>query len=183
VLLECKLKMNKTRTLTFAALMAALSSLLSIPPFSIPIAFGPFTSEIHFNQIPIFISGILAGPWAGLLTGATGGLYMSITRIPFIIIGLAILGLATGFFAKRLKLKPFFAIILAWCVQAPYVLMSDYLWFVFFTPIPYSVVLTTIITILVKLSIEALISATFVAILIPYIQRLGLFTKGQTTES
>ena len=180
MLLECWSKVNRTKTLTFVALMAALSSILSIEPFAIPIIIGPFSSEIHFSQIPIFISGILAGPWAGLLTGAIGGLYMSIVRIPLIFGGLAILGLAAGFFAKRLKLRPLFAVILAWCVQAPYVFMTDYIWFVYFTPMPSSVALTTIITILVKLTVESFIAAVLVAIIIPYIKRLGIFTIGQT---
>lgn len=155
--------------------MAALSIILSIEPFAIPIVIGPFNSKIHFSQIPIFISGILAGPWAGLLTGAIGGLYMSIVRIPFIIGGFAILGLATGFFAKKLKIRLLFAGIIAWCIQAPYVFVTDYIWFVYFTAMPPSVALTTIITILLKLTVESLIAAVFVTIIIPYIKRLELF--------
>jgi hypothetical protein len=45
---------------------------------------------------------------------------------------------------------------------------------------PKPVALTTIGTILVKLTIESLISAAFVAFIIPYIKRLGLFTTNQT---
>ena len=101
---------------------------------------------------------------------------MSIIRIPLILGGLATLGLAVGFFVKRPKMRPLFACILVWCVQAPYVFVSDYIWFVYFTPMPTSVALTTIGTILVKLTIESLISAVFVEFLIPYIKRLGLFT-------
>ena len=168
--------MNRTKTIALVALMAALSIILSITPFAIPIVIGPFSSKIHFSQIPIFISGILAGPWAGLLTGAIGGLYMSIVRIPFIIGGFAILGLAIGFFAKKLKIRLLFAGILAWFVQAPYVFVTDYIWFVYFTPMESSVALTTIITVLVKLTVESLIAAVFVAIIIPYIKRLELFT-------
>ena len=175
--------MNRTKTLTLIAIMAALSIILSIEPFAIPIAIGPFSSEIHFSQIPLFISGILVGPWAGLLTGAIGGMYMSIVRIPFIIGGLAILGFAAGFFGNKLKLRPLFAVILAWGVQAPYVFVTDYIWFVFFTPMPSSVALTTVTTILVKLTVEALIAAVLVAIIIPYIKRLGLFTSEQTSET
>lgn len=156
--------------------MAALTIILSIPPFAIPIVIGPFNSELHFSQIPIFISGILAGPWAGLLTGAIGGLYMSAVRIPFIIGGFAILGLAIGFFAQKLKIRLLFAGIMALCVQAPYVFVTDYIWFVYFTQMPPSVALTTIITILLKLTVESLIAAVFVAIIIPYIKRLELFT-------
>jgi len=62
---------------------------------------------VHFTQLPILISGILVEPVGGLVTGATGGLYMSlvVARIPFVG-GLAILGCASGLFSKRLR--PFF---------------------------------------------------------------------------
>jgi riboflavin transporter FmnP len=143
-------KANKTKTLTFVALMAILSTILSIEPFSFPLAIDPFSSEIHFAQIPIFMSKILAGSRAGFLTGAIGGLYMSIIRIPFIIGGLATLGLAAGFFVKKLKMLPLFACILTWCVQAPYVFVSYYIWFVYFIQMPASIALTTFGTILVK---------------------------------
>ena len=105
--------MNRTKVLTIAALMAALSNILSTEPFTIPLAIGPIVSRVHFTQIPIFLSGYLAGPWAGLLTGAVGGLYMSFTMIPFVFGGLALLGFSTGYIAKRLKLRSFFSAILA----------------------------------------------------------------------
>lgn len=172
--------MSKAKILTFAALMAALSNVLSIEPFVIPIAAGPFPSKIHFTQLPIFISGILAGPWAGLLTGAIGGLYMSFSvGIPFIIGGLAILGVSTGLFAK--KLRPSISAVLAWCVQAPYVLLTDYVWFTSFRtvppPMPSSAALTSISMILIKLTVEAIIASVLVEILIPYIKRAGLTFK------
>ena len=102
-------KINKV--LTFAAVMAALANILSAPPLAIPIFFGPFESAIHFSQLPIFISGILAGPAAGMLTDFVGDLYMSFTKIPFIVISLAILGYTTAFFSR--KFNPFFSGVLA----------------------------------------------------------------------
>jgi len=165
--------LGQAKQLAFVALMVALSNILSIVPFAIPIPAGPFPSKIHFTQLPIFISGILAGPWAGLLTGAVGGLYMSFTMIPFIIGGLALLGVSTGLLAK--KLRPSFSAILAWCVQAPYVFLTDYIWFIRF--MPASVALTTVSTILIKLTVEAVIASVLVEILIPYIKRAGLTFK------
>ena len=170
--------MSRTKTLTLIALMAALSTILSLPPLVIPVTIGTFPSEIHFTQIPILISGILAGPWAGLLTGAVGGLYMSFSvEIPFIIGGLALLGAAAGFFAKKLKLRPLFAGILAWGIQGPYVFVTDYVWFVISRGMPSLVALTTVSTILVKLTIEALIASTLAAIVIQYIKHPGLTTN------
>lgn len=164
--------MNKTKTLTLIALMAALSTILSLPPLVIPVTLGTFSSEIHFTQIPILITGILAGPWAGLLTGAIGGLYMSfLVEIPFIIGGLALLGAAAGFFAEKLKLRPLFTSILAWGIQAPYVFITDYIWFIVSRGIPSQLALTTVATILLKLTIEAFIASALTAIIIPYIKR------------
>jgi thiamine transporter ThiT len=169
---------NRTKTLTFVALMAALSTVLSLPPLVIPITIGTFPSEVHFTQIPILISGILAGPLAGLLTGAIGGLYMSFSvEIPFIVGGLSLLGVAAGFFAKKLKLRPLFAGILAWGIQAPYVFVTDYVWFVLSRGMPPPVALTTVSTIIVKLTLEALIASALAAIIIPYIKRPGLTTN------
>ncbi len=150
--------------------MAALSNVLSVEPFAIPIAIGQ--SKIHFAQLPIFITGVLGGPWAGLLTGSIGGLYMSFSMIPFIVGGLAILGFCTGSFTK--KFRPFFSSILAWCVQAPYVFLTDYVWFTSFKFLPASIALATITTIMIKLTIEAVIASVLAEILVPYIKRAGL---------
>ena len=167
--------MSRTKMLTFIALMAALSNILSLPPFVIPIAIGPFSSEIHFTQLPIFVSGILAGPYAGLLTGAIGATYMSYSvGIPFVIGGLALLGFSAGLFANRIKLRPFLSSILAWCVQAPYVFVTDYVWFVFSGLMPPSAALTVVTTILVKLTAEAVVASILAEILILYIKRTGL---------
>jgi riboflavin transporter FmnP len=165
--------MARAKLLAFAALMAALSNILSVEPFAVPIPASPFPPKVHFTQLPIFLSGIIAGPWAGMLTGAVGGLYMSVTMIPFIVGGLALLGTSAGLLAKRLR--PSFSAILAWCVQAPYVFVTDYFWFTSFKLMPSQAAFTLITTlILPKLTIEAIISAVLVEILVPYIKRAGL---------
>ncbi len=159
----------KVKVLTFAALMAALANLLSVPPIAIPVTVGPFETAIHFLQLPILISGILAGPSAGLIAGAVGGLYMSLMMIPFIIGGLAILGYASGLFAK--KLRPFFSGILAWCVQAPYVVITDYIWFTLFQLKPQTVVWGIVVPIMIKLTIEVVVCSVLAEILIHFIKR------------
>ena len=167
---------DRTKTLTVAALMATLANILSLEPLTIPIVLGPFASKIHFTQIPIFLSANLYGPWAGLLTGAIGGLFMSYTAgIPFIIGGLAILGFSSGFLSHRLKLRSFFSSIFAWCIQAPYVLVTDYIWFVYSRLMPSPIALNVITTILIKLTIEAIISALLTTMIIQYIKRTGIF--------
>ena len=107
-------KVDRTQALTVSALMAALANILSTEALTIPIIIGPFSSKIHFTQIPIFISVIFSGPYAGLLTGAIGGLYMNYSvGIPFILEGLALLGFSAGFLAHGLKLRSFLSSIFA----------------------------------------------------------------------
>lgn len=155
--------------------MAALANILSTELFTIPLVIGPFTSKIHFTQIPIFISALLSGPFAGLLTGAIGGLYMSYTvGIPFIIGGLALLGFSTGILAHRLHVRSVLASVFAWCIQAPYVFLTDYVWFVYANVLPSSVALTVITTILITLTIEAIIASLIATTVIHYIKRIGI---------
>ena len=170
-------KKLETKKLTLIAFMASLANVLSLELFTIPVIIGPFSSKIHFTQLPIFIGGLIAGPWAGLLTGVAGGLYMSYSvGIPFIIGGLGLLGAVTGFFAKKLNLRPFFSSVLAWCIQAPYVFVTDYVWFVFSRLMSPSVALTVVTTILINLTLEVIISSFLVEIIISYLKRSGIIS-------
>lgn len=169
-------KIDRTKALTVAALMAALANILSTEVLTIPIVIGPFASKIHLTQLPIFISAALAGPVAGLLTGAIGGLYMSYTvGIPFIVGGLAILGFSAGVLARRLNVHLLLSSLCAWCIQAPYVFITDYVWFVFSKLMPSSIALTVITTILINLTIEAIIASIIATMIAHYVKRLGLF--------
>jgi len=156
--------------------MAALANILSVPPIAIPLG---NQSSIHFTQLPLLITGMFAGPAAGLLAGAIGGLSMSfifVPRIPLIVGGLAILGCAAGLFAKRLR--PLFSGILAWLVQAPYVAVTDYFWFTLLAPEPArrtpEAAWAFVMTILVILTIEAVISSALAEVVIAYIKRAGI---------
>ena len=165
--------MTKTKTITFTALMAALAIVMSTPPLTIPIPIGTYTTTIHFFQLPIYLCAILAGPYAGAISGAIGSLYMSATtRIPFIIGGIAILGASTGLLAK--KLRPLYAGTLAWLIQAPYVIITDYIWFTTFAGTPSTVAWGLITPIMINLTLEALICATLADIIIHYIKRAGI---------
>lgn len=97
---------------------------------------------------------------------------MSYTKIPFIIAGLAILGFVTGFLAK--KIRPAFSGILAWCVQAPYVVVSDYVWFTLFMERTQTAAWMAVTTIMIKLTIEAIISSALAEICVRYIKRTGI---------
>jgi len=164
---------TKIKTLSFVALMAALANILSFPPFAVPVPLGGgFPSSIHFSQLPILVAGIFVGPTAGLLTGAIGGVSMSFfvgARIPFIIGGLAILGYAAGFFAKRLR--PLFAGILAWFVQAPYVVVTDYVWFTLSLQKTPEAAWVLVTPIMIKLTVEAVVSSALAEVIIASLKR------------
>jgi thiamine transporter ThiT len=164
--------MKKTRVLTFTAVMAALANILSLPLFTIPLQLGGFTSAVHFFQLAIFLCGILAGPWAGLLGGAVGGLYMSATKIPFVLGGIAILGCSAGLFAK--KVSPVSAGLLAWLVQAPYVIVTDYVWFTLFAGMSSAIAWMIVTPIMISLTLEAIICAILANIIAHYVKRAGI---------
>lgn len=164
--------MVKAKTVAFVALMAALANVMSLPPLAIPLPLGAFTSSIHFFQLAIFLCGILAGPWAGLVSGAVGSLYMGITKVPFVIGGIAILGACTGLFAKRFR--PVTACLLAWLVQAPYIFVTDYVWFAYFLGIPPAATLSLITTIMVTLGLEALVGALLAEVIVHYVRKAGI---------
>jgi len=164
--------MKKAKTVAFVALMAALANVMSVPPLAIPLPLGGFTSAIHFFQLAIFLCGILAGPWAGLVGGAVGGLYMSVTKIPFVVGGIAILGVSVGLFAK--KVRPVFAGLLAWLVQAPYVLVTDYVWFTLFVGTPPAAAWTLLTPIMINLTLQAVICAILADVIIHYLKRAGI---------
>jgi uncharacterized membrane protein len=164
--------MKKTKTIAFIALMAALANVMSLPPLAIPLQIGGYTSAIHFFQLAIFICGILAGPYAGLLSGAIGSLYMGISRIPFVIGGIAILGFAVGLFARGFR--PVFAGLLAWLVQAPYVLVTDYVWFTLFVGNSSAAAWAIIAPIMINLTLQSVVCAVLADIIIHYLKRAGI---------
>jgi uncharacterized membrane protein len=164
--------MIKAKTVAFVALMAALANVMSVPPLAIPIPLGAFTSSVHFSQLAIFLCGILAGPWAGVIGGAVGSLYMGMTKIPFVIGGIAILGGSVGLFAK--KVRPAFAGLLAWLVQAPYILVTDYVWFTLFVGNSSAIAWGLVTPIMINLALQALVCAVLADIIIYYLKRAGI---------
>jgi len=164
--------MRRTKVLAFTALMAALANVLSVPPLAVPITFSGFESSVHFFQLAIFLAAILANPWAGIVAGAVGSLYMSVTKIPFIVGGIAILGGSAGLFAKRVR--PVFAGLLAFLVQAPYTLVTDYVWFTLFGGKSSAIAWAIITPIMINLTLQAIICAILADIIIHYLKRAGI---------
>jgi len=161
--------------LSFVALMAALANVLSLQPIAVSI-----TPEltVHFSQLPIFIAGTITGPVGGLLTGAVGGLYTGFTKIPFILGGLAILGLATGLFGRRVR--PLYAGLLGWLVQAPYVVITDYVWFVVFLEKSSQAAWAFVTPIMALLTIESVISSALAEVTVRYLKRTRIAQQMST---
>ena len=97
---------------------------------------------------------------------------MSVTRIPFVVGGIAILGVSVGFFAK--KVRPVFAGLLAWLVQAPYVLVTDYVWFTFFAGNSSAAAWAIVLPIMVNLTLQSVICAVLADVIILYLKRAGV---------
>lgn len=162
---------TRAQVLTLVALMAALANVLSVPPIAVPIA--PRIT-VHFTQLPIYLAALLAGPAAGLITGAVGALYMSsfVAQIPFIVGGLAILGFVTGVLRKRYR--PFVAGTLAWVVQAPYVVVTDFVWFTIVVHMPTEAAWALIFQLMIALTIEAVIGSALAQIIVSYLSRVRI---------
>jgi uncharacterized membrane protein len=166
------MKKVSAKIVAFTALMAALANVLSIAPLAIPLPLAGFTSSIHFSQLAIFLGGIIAGPWGGLISGAVGGIYMGVTKIPFVVGGLALLGVSVGLLSRRMR--PLFACLLAWVVQAPYVLVTDYVWFTSFVKMPSAAALGVIAPIMLTLTLEAIASAILADVIMHYVKKAGI---------
>jgi len=168
--------LKKAKIVALVALMAALANVMSLPPLAIPLQIGGYASAIHFFQLAIFLCGIIAGSYAGLVGGVVGSLYMGVTKIPFVIGGVAILGFSVGFFAK--KVRPAFAGLLAWLVQAPYVLVTDYVWFTLFAGNSSAGAWAIITPIMVNLTLQAVICAVLADVIILYLKRAKVNLAG-----
>jgi len=133
--------------------MSALANVVSL--YSMPISILGFQSRIHFQQLPIILGGVVAGGAMGLIIGFFGAFVMAyLTGIPFILGGMAILGLFSGLFVKRVR--PLIAGTLAYVASIPYVALTDYVWGL---PLP------VIGVILTNLGIEALLCSIFVDVI------------------
>lgn len=144
---------NTTRRIAIAAVMAALANIISF--FSVPIPVSPFETRLHLIQLPILLAGVLAGPWAGAVAGGAGALLTAAqVQIPFLVGGNAILGGVAGFLARR-GVRPFLSALAALLIELPYVAITDSLY------LPMAVVTG----ILVKLSVETLISALIIEVI------------------
>jgi hypothetical protein len=97
---------------------------------------------------------------------------MSVTKIPFVVSGIVLLGFSVGLFAK--KVRPVFAGLLAWLVQAPYVLVTDYVWFTLFVGTSPAAAWALLAPIMINLTLQAVICAVLAEIIVHYVKRAGI---------
>ncbi|PIN86597.1 hypothetical protein COV19_03700 [Candidatus Woesearchaeota archaeon CG10_big_fil_rev_8_21_14_0_10_44_13] len=82
--------------------------------------------KIHFFQIAIFIAALVYGPMGGMLSGLAGSAYSAYAMSnPYIVAGNMILGFFAGLFA-RYGLNTVLAVVLAYMMQLPWLLVTDY---------------------------------------------------------
>jgi len=82
--------------------------------------------RIHFFQLAILLGAYFFGPVGGGIAGMAGSLAGALMMAnPYLIVGNVILGTATGGFA-RWGFRPLFAIWLAFFLQLPWLIISDY---------------------------------------------------------
>jgi uncharacterized membrane protein len=88
----------------------------------------PCGFHLHFFQIAILLGAYLFGPVGGGIAGAAGSFAATLMMAnPYIVVGNVILGAATGLFARQ-GIRPLFAIWLAFLMQTPWLILSDF-WF------------------------------------------------------
>jgi len=110
--------------------------------------------KIHFFQIAVFIAALIYGPKGGLLSGLVGSLYPAfIMSNPYIVIGNAILGFFVGLFV-RYNLNTIIAVMLAYCIQLPWLIITDY----YLVNLPISLILRLILALAISNLVWAIVA-------------------------
>ena len=110
--------------------------------------------KIHFFQIAIFLAALIYGPIGGMLSGFIGSFYSAlIMHNPYIIIGNMILGFFFGLFV-RYRLNIIIAVILAYSIQIPWLILTDY----YLVNLPMSFILKLILALAISNLIWAIVA-------------------------
>jgi len=117
-------------------ILLVLPNLLSLININTTLGF-----KIHFFQLGIIIAAVAYGPLGGLLSGMIGSIYPAmITSNPYIIIGNMILGFVAGYLI-RLRWNIIVATLVAFMIQLPWLITSDY----YFMHLPIQIIFGVII--------------------------------------
>jgi uncharacterized membrane protein len=111
---------NSWKSITLLTFLAILPNFFGMINFQTPFGF-----KLHIFQYLIFLAAIIYGPIGGLISGAFGSFFTSISlNNPYILIGNIILGFFVGFFT-RLKWNVILAVLTAYLIQLPWLYYSD----------------------------------------------------------
>ncbi|HOD34816.1 MAG TPA: hypothetical protein PLR20_03190 [Syntrophales bacterium] len=153
-------KINE-KSVTTLLLLVLLPNLLGAIQISTPWGF-----KIHFFQYAIFLAAFAFGPVGGLLSGSVGSLYAAyLMANPYILIGNALLGLATGYFVRR-GYSCLVSALLGFAVQIPWIAFTD----LFLMNLPASFVGGLIITLTVTNGLWAALAGMSAAPLKRYLE-------------
>lgn len=113
----------------------------------------PWGFKMHFFQIAIFLAAALYGPQGGMFSGFVGSVYSAfIMGNPWIMIGNAILGFFAGLFL-RYGFHTVSAVLLAYAIQLPWLILSDY----YFVHLPMPFIRVLVVALLVSDTVWAVI--------------------------
>jgi uncharacterized membrane protein len=129
------------KTISLFIVLLALPNLLGMINLSTPFGF-----RIHFFQLAVFIAAMIYGPMGGMLSGIVGSGYSAIAMSnPYILVGNAILGFFFGLFMRK-EFNVFAAVLLAYAIQLPWLVMTD----IYLVHMPLPVVEGLVVALLVS---------------------------------
>ena len=83
--------------------------------------------KLHLFQFGIFLAAGIYGWKGGLLSGIVGSMFSAvIMHNPYIIVFNAILGFFVGYFITRYNMNTIFAVLLAFVIELPVLILIDY---------------------------------------------------------
>lgn len=136
------------KTISLFVFLIAIPNVLGLINISTPWGFN-----IHFFQVAIFLAALIYGPMGGLTSGLVGSIYTAaMMNNQYIVVGNVILGFFVGLFAK--KFNVIIAVLLAFIIQLPWLLATDY----YLIHMPTTVLKGLVIALLVSNIIWALIA-------------------------
>jgi len=109
------------RAIALFLVAIALPNLLGLINIATPLGF-----KLHFFQVAILLAAGIYGPLGGAASGVVGSMYSAVIMSnPFIILGNVILGFFYGLFI-RLRIHAVPAVILAFAIQIPWLVATDF---------------------------------------------------------
>ncbi|MGB4549018.1 MAG: hypothetical protein WBI10_08890 [Syntrophales bacterium] len=149
------------KSITTLFLLVLLPNLLGAIQLSTPWGF-----KIHFFQFAIFLAAFAFGPIGGMLAGSVGSLCAAcLMSNPYILVGNALLGFATGYFIRR-GCSYLFAALLGFALQVPWIVVTDF----FLMNLPASFIGGLVIALALSNALWAILAGVSAAPLARYLE-------------